>query len=86
VVEVVAQDGGGVVEEGGDGVFVALEVGRGEDFGEEVGVVAPAGFDEEFLVCGALKGCQRWERGDRKLRRRTSCSCSFAIAMSRWMC
>jgi hypothetical protein len=45
VVEVVAEDGGGFVEEGGDRVFVVV---GGEDFAEEVGVVAPAGFDEEF--------------------------------------
>ncbi len=50
VVEMAAHDGGGGVEEGCD--FV---VGfGGEGFGEEVGVVAPAGFDEEFLRGGAL--------------------------------
>jgi hypothetical protein len=63
VVEVVSQHGGGVVEEGCDGVVVALEVGGGEDFGEEVGVVAPAGFDEEFLVCGALRESVVGRRG-----------------------
>jgi hypothetical protein len=45
---VVAEHGGGVVEEVGNRVVVIFELRGGEDFGEEVGVVAPAGFDEEF--------------------------------------
>ena len=43
VVQVVAEHGGGGVEEVGDGVVVVLQ--RGQDLGEEVDVVAPAGFD-----------------------------------------
>lgn len=50
VVEVVAHDGGGVVEELGDlGIGPALEA-----LGQEVGVVAAAGLDEELADRGAL--------------------------------
>jgi hypothetical protein len=43
VVEVVAHDGGGFVEEGGEAVLVGEDAI--DDLLEEVGVVAPAGFD-----------------------------------------
>ena len=50
VVKVVAHDGDGLVEEAGD-----LFLGEGlEGFGEEVGVVATAGLDEDLLDGGAL--------------------------------
>jgi hypothetical protein len=45
VVEVVAEDCRGFVEGGCDGVVVVGERRGGEELGEEVGVVAPAGFD-----------------------------------------
>lgn len=50
MVQVVAHDGGGLVKELSD-----LGVGfAGECFGEEVGVVAAACFDEDLLDRGAL--------------------------------
>lgn len=50
MVEVVPHDGRRTVEECGD-----LVVGQAvEDFAQEVGVVAPAGLDEELLWRGAL--------------------------------
>lgn len=50
MVEMVPHDGRGAVEEGGD-----LVVGQAvKDLAQEVGVVAPAGLDEELLGRGAL--------------------------------
>lgn len=51
VVEVVSHDGGCLVEDAGELVLV-LDVG--DDFVEEVGVVAAAGLDEDLLDGGAL--------------------------------
>lgn len=80
----VAHDGGGAVEEGGDFVVGAV----GEDFGEEVGVVAPAGFDEELLgggaldvsVCSSPRSHHQLDQ-KRRLCRRTHTSCS-SLAMA----
>jgi hypothetical protein len=52
VIKVVAHYGCGGVEELRD-LFVGLVL---EDFEEEVGVVAPAGFDELLAWRGALRG------------------------------
>lgn len=50
MVQVVAHDGGGLVEQLGDlGVGLAVE-----ELGQEVGVVAAAGLDELLLRGGAL--------------------------------
>ena len=76
MVEVVAHDGDGLVEELGD--LAVRHVGEG--LGEEVGVIAAAGLDEDLLDGGALRvACQRLEVLE-VLEcmdgRRTSCSSS----------
>ncbi len=45
MVQVVSHDGHGAVEEGGDFVVGPAS----EDLGQEVGIVAPAGLDEQLL-------------------------------------
>ncbi len=85
MVKMVAHDGRGAVEERGD-----LVVGQAvEDFGQEVGVVAAAGLDEELLWRGALLktlasvvSFPRFQVAGRRVQARelTSCSSSPMIA------
>lgn len=56
VVQVIPHDGGRVVEQPGDFV-IGLSL---EDLGEQIRVVAAAGFDEEFLGRGALFFFVEW--------------------------
>lgn len=69
VVEVVPHDGGGLVEELCDlGVGLVLEA-----FGEEVGVVAAACLDQDFLDGGALCMC-------------VSLECTTVNSIEGWTC
>ena len=65
--DAVADAVAGGVEGAGDvggGVFGGFGEG-GEDFGEKIGVVAAAGFEDQFLGGGALDGLSVWLFGER---------------------
>lgn len=55
---------------------------RGEDFGEEVGVVAPAGFEEELARRGTLRGCISWGSCSLKISRVEWWECAVCMALA----
>ena len=52
---------------------------RGEDFGEEVSVVAPAGFEQELARRGTLRGCISWGSCSSRIFR-VECAVCMALA------